>query len=456
VVAPEAGARAIAPDTLADELNADGDCSLREALQSANTNQAVDGCAKGKGGEPDVIKLTDSEYELTLASSDEDLNANGDLDYTGGGPLVIRGPKPGGKISSNVADRVLQAVDGAKSLSLERVQLEDGDAATLNPDNGGDLYVGEGSVRFDRVRLGLGSAPTGSGGGAFFSSDVPVRIDRSLIFSNEAIQGGGLNFLSDPGSRITRTTFIENSAATGAARGGAIAHFGKSLSISDSKFSSNHASSSGGGSALGGAIYGSDLDIRRSLFTGNDTSETNEAGGADGGAIRTFENTRVTNTTFYGNESADVGGAFRGGGKLSHVTFLSNSAEEGDHIAGNSTGSDLPLVVRNSILGGFLITLDPCAESVIISKGFNVAPSDDGDCSFRDSDLTDVSAASMDEFPSDHGGATDTIAIDADSPMRDLIPRRNCKPAQGEDQRGYSRPAGKRCDAGSFEFKAKP
>lgn len=35
---------AILVDTLEDELNTDGDCSLREAMTAADTNLDVDGC----------------------------------------------------------------------------------------------------------------------------------------------------------------------------------------------------------------------------------------------------------------------------------------------------------------------------------------------------------------------------------------------------------------------------
>ena len=36
-------------DTIDDELNADGDCSLREAIQAANTDATVDACTAGSG-----------------------------------------------------------------------------------------------------------------------------------------------------------------------------------------------------------------------------------------------------------------------------------------------------------------------------------------------------------------------------------------------------------------------
>lgn len=51
-----AGAATITVNTLSDELNADGDCSLREAVQAANTNAAVDACTAGGAG-ADLILL---------------------------------------------------------------------------------------------------------------------------------------------------------------------------------------------------------------------------------------------------------------------------------------------------------------------------------------------------------------------------------------------------------------
>jgi hypothetical protein len=226
--------------------------------------------------------------------------------------------------------------------------------------------------------------------------------------------------------------------------------------VSDSTFSENGASSTGGGSALGGAIFGSDLDIERSLFSGNETVESAESVLADGGAVRTFENTRITNTTFYDNESADIGGAIKGGGVLSHVTFESNTGDTlGDDVSGNPLGSEDVLVLRNSIFTGFIFT-DLCAPSAILSKGYSLAAFDDSDCKFRDSDVTGVLDNSIESSPSDHGGPTDTISIGKDSPAKDLVPLRKCKLAEGTDQRGYKRPAGKRCDAGAFERGAKP
>ena len=41
-------AAAITVNTTEDELNADGDCSLREAIEAANTDSTVDACPAGQ------------------------------------------------------------------------------------------------------------------------------------------------------------------------------------------------------------------------------------------------------------------------------------------------------------------------------------------------------------------------------------------------------------------------
>ncbi|MDQ3759593.1 MAG: hypothetical protein M3331_06605, partial [Actinomycetota bacterium] len=56
----------------------------------------------------------------------------------------------------------------------------------------------------------------------------------------------------------------------------------------------------------------------------------------------------------------------------------------------------------------------------------------------------------------DNGGPTETIGLKRSSPAVDLVPKPRCKIADGRDQRGFKRPAGKKCDAGAFERRAKP
>ena len=76
-VAPRATAGTTISVTItADEINGDGDCSLREALQAANTDAQVSGCPAGNGW--DTIVVPAGTYTLVLAGPGEDGNGAGD------------------------------------------------------------------------------------------------------------------------------------------------------------------------------------------------------------------------------------------------------------------------------------------------------------------------------------------------------------------------------------------
>jgi CSLREA domain-containing protein len=71
----------IAVTTTVDELNMDGDCSLREAVQAANSDTAVDACPAGAGA--DTITLPAGTYLLDQAGGD--LKLTSDIALRGAG-----------------------------------------------------------------------------------------------------------------------------------------------------------------------------------------------------------------------------------------------------------------------------------------------------------------------------------------------------------------------------------
>src|SRR3954454_24944727 len=73
-------------NTLDDEIATDNDCSLREAVEAARLNEKVSGCRKGQQKKRDTIVLKAEDYNLSFVTTNEDSNANGDLDVTYGGP----------------------------------------------------------------------------------------------------------------------------------------------------------------------------------------------------------------------------------------------------------------------------------------------------------------------------------------------------------------------------------
>jgi hypothetical protein len=461
-----ARAATIQVDLGAVAIDDDDFCSLREAFISANKNIARDTCEKGESS-TDTIKLgAMQDFFLTGAAEDEDESKEGDLDYTGGGPLVVRGKgKEKTVIQSGITEnRAFHALGNASSLTLEDLGVYGGTAPEPESgiSRGGNILSESGALSLNRVNVKFGEADNG-GGVYFISTEEPrqgIDVRRSTFMENEASDGGGMNINAfDPAEAIVkRSVFEENAAVGGNVDGGAIHSNSRRLEISDSSFLDNRAEAPDGGVALGGAvaITGSleTARVERSLFSANNALLSGDATARGGAVYAAGLGTKVVNTTFYDNESEGVGGALHGRAAVAHSTFLSNHADEaGDHVS--ATG--FPVTLRSSILPGAAIAVDVCADDPdAVSKGFNVFSYDDQDCGTLDSDVTNGGNAGLEGPPANNGGPTLTIAITAESIAKNLIPEGKCKPAGGEDQRGFERPAGPRCDAGAFERGANP
>ncbi|MEJ7875289.1 MAG: CSLREA domain-containing protein [Solirubrobacterales bacterium] len=464
LAATPAPAATIKVTTTDDELIADGDCSLREAVQSANNSVSFDACEKGQNDALDKIELRSREYALTLASTNENLNVNGDLDYTGGGPIAIRGKGIAAtEIDANaIGDRVLQATGNARALTLESLDLENGTAPVPGSGQaqGGNLWAEAGSLALMRVSVEGGDAELG--GGVRFSASRSVTVKRSRFENNDATDGGGLStaVFGKP-TTIRHTVFSLNTAEGDHAEGGALDATGDRVMVADSLFSENtaHADVVSGGVALGGAIFISGdsfgARIERSTFQKN-VATRNGSSAAFGGAISAVR-LDVVNTTFWDNESEEAGGALYGDASVAHSTFLANDAPEGgDHVYAPGGIGAKPIVLRNSILPGAQVAVDVCdGPGPVVSKGFNVFSYDDPDCATLNSDLVSGGNAGLSGSPFDNGGPTPTISIASSSVAKDLVPIKKCNAADGVDQRGYKRPKGPRCDAGAFERGAK-
>jgi CSLREA domain-containing protein len=125
VPVPPAHAATIGVDTNADELTADGNCSLREAIRAANLNVAVDACPSGSGVAPDTITLPSNTYSLSIAGANEDAALSGVLDITG--DLTITGALSTTTIIDGGAlDRVLDIISG--TVTIANVTVRNGAA----------------------------------------------------------------------------------------------------------------------------------------------------------------------------------------------------------------------------------------------------------------------------------------------------------------------------------------
>ena len=455
-----AGAATIEVTTHDDELDVtpDSACSLREAVQSANLNTAIGGCPKG-GGTSDTITLGKGRYPLKIATTAEELNANGDLDIRGD-KLIFRGEGAGiTDIRTSLADRVVDIHD-ATPVTFEKIQLRGGDVTShgTGSGRGGNIRANEGGVvTLSRATVNDGRAFVG--GGLYVNGlgdPGTLKVKRSLLISNHGTGlGGAFDVIGDVTTKISKSNIYENTVLddNDAADAGGISNRGTKMTITDTELSGNAAMGDTMEAAFGGAITnssGAELIIRRSLFEFNSANAPTAGFFEAAGAIYVANGSdpvSITNTTFYANQVGAPNGQgaamnINGGAvTIANVTFAGHGI---DPILDGSGGST---VVQNSILEG----PEPCDGGFIDSGNYNVASADDPECNFLGTDVTDAGSLGFKTTePVQNGGPTRTIALKKSSPAVNLIPKAFCAVAKGEDQRGYKRPQ-RKCDAGAFE-----
>lgn len=210
----------------------------------------------------------------------------------------------------------------------------------------------------------------GYGAGTFSLVDSRVIANRAIGVDNGVATGGGLTFNDVQVSLVGDTLQanaavggpIVTNATFGQASGGAIAVNGQSMTVTDSRFLGNqattasvnqeHAQPGSNDASLGGAIAndGATLMISGGTFIGNRASGGGGLAGSqgatgEGGAIDNEANSSLdlSSTTVVGNQAiATDGGQGLGGGlylaqgstnTLEHATIVANQATtSGDNV----------------------------------------------------------------------------------------------------------------------------
>lgn len=482
---PAVARAAIIPvDTTADQLNNGGGCSLREAVEAANTHTAVDGCPAGANG-LDKIALPAGTYRLSLGPSGENANQQGDLDVTesleieGTGSASACGATGTTCVDAHDLDRAFDVRDGVDpvALTLRRLTIADGNAA--GADGGaidsqqGDALVfldgasilssqaGSGGAVASRGALvissSLLSADQASGtGGAIAQGGGTLAILSSVLLGNQAAGGGGgLEATGTSAVVLNSVTLEDNEAAAG--DGGAIGYGGSGgLAIAASSLDDNDALSGGGLATRRPAT------IDASTFSGNEATGSCIGGKGDGGAIYGNAATpgvlALTNSTVSANVAGCHGGGLRLFGSaaptaLTHVTFAGNSALLGGGGLDNEAdvGGPSTVTLRGSILGPDSPG-DCGGDGSRLSAGFNLSAG--ATCGLL--------AANGDLFNTDpqlgplryNGGATRTRQPYASSLALNAVVS-GC-PSPASDQRGVARPVAGRCDIGAVEVDPAP
>jgi uncharacterized repeat protein (TIGR01451 family)/CSLREA domain-containing protein len=488
-------------DTANDEWDAvpDAECSLREAVESANRDEDFGGCvAVGIYGD-DVIDLPAGTYGLTLGPAEpvfELDNSVGDLDVTTPGffgpPPLARVGEPdrglvvGGSVTilgagteTTIIERQSAEVFGIFEIFPNTVVMEDLTIQGGEQELGGGIHAAvDLTLRRVVVRDNVARSEFPDGGG--ISNVGRLELTDTWITDNQVIvvagvegcdvgYGGGLSFENLGGgffigpfaeSLIERTTISGNQVVVdpscgveegfGFGGGAAIGNFAE-LRIVNSTVSGNNAPFSGG------------LDFE--LFSDGEGPEPISAlkvGTPDGSA----RPARKPKSRFRSWAVAAPGGLDRGlvfpetTTSLEHVTITENSAEEIGGLGILSFDPGLEVVLENTLIGGNTAGDAPdCSnadsDSVVISQGTNLLSIDDpldGEmvCLTQPPDLVGTLADPLEPLLGplgDYGGETPTHSLLPGSPALDAAPDQG----ETEDQRGVARPQGAAFDIGAFE-----
>ena len=256
--------RAIVVNTLQDEWNSDGDCSLREAVAAANINHPVDACPAGQ-------VLTDT---ITF-SVQGTITVTSQLAVTAGGPLVI----DGGEVitTSGGGTTRVWMVEMGSDFTLLSLAVVDG---YLNDDYGSGIYNRGTLIIADSTISNNSCGEVCSG---ILNDDTGILNITNSTFSGNYDPGADSIIVNWGILSIANSTISDN-------YGGGITNGEKGiLSIANSTISGNHGSQSGGIGNGGKGI----------LSIANSTIYDNYGGGINGSAVLT--NTIVANSSYGGD-----------------------------------------------------------------------------------------------------------------------------------------------------------
>lgn len=237
-------ATTITVTTVSDLVVVDGQCSLREAVISANTDTTSGDCPSGSGADTIAFSPslpTPAILSLTLAGANEDNAASGDLDLRG--ILTIQGTDSDQIIiDGNGSDRVFEIRPGA-TIVISDITIRNGNPGSGL--NGGGIIVTGGTPRAKLTLLNsavINNSAVSGGGIQNLGNGATAIIENSRISSNTAgVTGGGI---SNTGVlTLLNSTLDQNQARTG----GGIDHSGFTMNLTNVTISNNSANDNGGG-----------------------------------------------------------------------------------------------------------------------------------------------------------------------------------------------------------------
>jgi hypothetical protein len=441
-------------------INADGRCSLIEAIVNANKDARTHlDCVAGSG--LDTIRLPELSQQslktqeiipkiwsrIVIDGRNSTIRRNTStpsylniLDITAAGDVTLNKVTVAGATAGFVSG---YGVSNAGHLTLNDSAIS-GTAGLLNS---GGIAV----LRNSRV---TGTVPVyDQAGGAIKNIDGgTLVVTNSVISGNEAwLRGGGID--NAEGSTVTLTdSAVSNNRIHYEGVGGGIFNRG-SLVLVGTTVAGNTAYDAGGISNGGTAT------VRRSTISGNHVTGGRFygfGGGIRNGGKLTLANSTVSNN--WGNVAQGGGVLSRGALTILDSTITGNSAEEYNQEGGGVFVGSGTLTLQRSIVSG---NRAGTGREIDVAAGVVVSADDHNLFGHAgDAGVAGFAPSSTDIVPNepiggillplaDNGGGTQTHALAIGSPALDASPDDATCPTI--DQRGNPRPRGPACDIGAFE-----
>ncbi len=323
----------ITVNSLADTTVAgDTQCTLREALNNANSNSDTTGgdCAAGVAG-LDTIAFKAGLTGTILLSGTELPQITDSVTVNGPGAAVIT-------ISGNTTSRIFEAYNAGSNTPID-VNINHLTLTGGTDSYGGAISVDSENVTIDNV---IATGNTATAGGAIAFSDyygATLTVTNSTISGNTATGvGGGIGIYNAHGAVNVSNSVVSGNTATYVGGGIYAEYLYAPVAISGSTISGNTATK-----YYGGGVYASELSNR--LTISSSTLSGNLAGVAGfghGGALGvryTYSSVYLQHDTFGGPNASDANRAGIEGGAINIImadgafTSIQNS-----HILNNVSG----------------------------------------------------------------------------------------------------------------------
>ncbi|MCY3779553.1 MAG: hypothetical protein OXG78_04520 [Chloroflexi bacterium] len=421
-----------AQTVFAADITVDSNCSLADAITSANADAATGSCPAGQGA--DTIHLSG---DITLAAELPQIASE----------ITIEGGQ--NMISGDDAYRIFGVANGR--LKLHQLIVMHGAAER------GGAIINDGVVII--IDSSFISNTAERNGGAIANFGELNIVDSSFVSNSAGLFGGAIFTRNE--LTISDSSFFYNSTY---GNGGAIHNHVGQLGVADSSFSGNLAEKSGGAidnhgerdvgnaqlSITGSAFFGNIAKISGGAISSNnygtlDISNSSFAiNGANffGGAVSSFGDLSVANSTFASNSAKRYAGAVlvfgTGASTLAHLTVANNRSKEGGGIF--VLHKDTALNLYNSLIVG---NDGGDCNGVLNQSSANLIA--DGSCEPALSGDPLLGALVVPE-----DGSPAYLPLLPDSPAIDAAHPEHCT---ATDQTGAARTQGAACDIGAVEFK---